>query len=132
MSREDLGRSSWLFLHTIAAHYPDNPSHVQRQDAERLIDILTRIYPCAECAEHFANIVAHKPPDVSSGTAFREWLCAVHNEVNYSLDKPQFNCAFVHARCSGLDCTDDLNACVHSHGLEKNIVSNGSGKRLGI
>ena len=132
MSREDLGRSSWLFPHTIAAHYPDNPSHVQRQDAEHLIEILTRMYPCAECAEHFANIVAHKPPDVSSGTAFREWLCAVHNEVNDSLDKPQFNCAFVHARWSGLDCTDDLNACFQSHSVGKKNVSNGSGKRLGI
>ena len=132
MSLEDLGRSTWLLLHTMAAHYPDSPSKAQRQDVKDLIGILARLYPCAECARHFAHIIAHRPPAVSTGHAFREWLCAVHNEVNASLDKPQFDCTVVHTRWGGLGCSDDSNGCLHSHSVQTKDTRSPDGKRLGV
>ena len=39
----------------------------------------------------------HHPVDVSSGTAFRGWICSVHNVVNRSIGKPEFNCALAAA-----------------------------------
>jgi FAD-linked sulfhydryl oxidase len=57
MTREELGRATWVFLHTLAAQFPERPSRQQQRDARALIDSLTRIYPCADCARHFAEIV---------------------------------------------------------------------------
>ena len=83
VTKEDLGRATWLLLHTIAAQYPANPSKQQRKDVAALVcgrvcwklvtldkndadlddrtivqvDTLTRIYPCGECAHHFQELV---------------------------------------------------------------------------
>ena len=35
--KEDLGRSTWTLLHTMAAQYPDKPSKRQRKDVEILV-----------------------------------------------------------------------------------------------
>ena len=105
-TREDLGRATWTFLHTFAAQYPDEPTRRQEKDARELIGLMTRAYPCAECAAHFEEIVRANPPDCSSGLALQQWMCAAHNEVNASLGKPRFNCDDVGKRWSALDCGD--------------------------
>jgi FAD-linked sulfhydryl oxidase len=56
-SKEDLGRATWTFLHTLAAQFPEHPTRQQQRDARQLIDSLTRIYPCADCASHFQELV---------------------------------------------------------------------------
>jgi FAD-linked sulfhydryl oxidase len=105
-TKEDLGRATWTFLHTFAAQYPDEPTRRQERDARELIMILTRAYPCGECAAHFAEIVRVNPPDCSSGLALQRWMCAVHNEVNASLGKAWFDCAKVDGRWSKLECDE--------------------------
>jgi mitochondrial FAD-linked sulfhydryl oxidase len=57
ISLAEVGRSSWTFLHAVAAQYPDRPTRQQQRDARDLIQILTRVYPCATCAQHFKEIV---------------------------------------------------------------------------
>ena len=37
VSREDLGRATWLLLHTLAAQYPDRPSKQQKKDVTTLV-----------------------------------------------------------------------------------------------
>ncbi len=37
LTKEDLGRATWLLLHTIAAQYPANPSKQQRKDVAALV-----------------------------------------------------------------------------------------------
>ena len=80
-----------MFLHTLAAQYPENPTAGQERDAKDLIGILTRMYPCDTCAHHFADVVSRHPPDVSTGLAFQRWLCAAHNEVILRLEKEQID-----------------------------------------
>ena len=112
VTREELGRATWLFLHTLAAQFPDDPTRQQEKDARDLIHILTRVYPCEVCAAHFAEIVKRNPPDTSSGMALQQWACAAHNEVNASLGKPAFDCAAVASRWAGLDCgSNDDDGC---------------------
>lgn len=106
-SKEDLGRATWTFLHTFAAQFPDEPTKRQERDARELIMILTRMYPCGECARHFAEIVKNNPPDCSSGLGLQRWMCAAHNEVNESLGKPRFDCSRIDERWNTLDCEDD-------------------------
>eukprot|EP00898_Chlorokybus_atmophyticus_P001282 jgi/Chlat1/2154/Chrsp17S02731 len=108
-TKEELGRSTWTLLHTLAAQFPERPTKQQQRDAKELITVLSRIYPCGDCARHFQQILKNDPPVVSSGFELAQWLCRVHNVVNRSLNKPQFNCQRVDARWRALDC--DESAC---------------------
>lgn len=55
--KAELGRATWLLLHTLAAQYPDSPTRQQQKDVRTMIDCLTRVYPCGDCATHFAGLV---------------------------------------------------------------------------
>ena len=50
--REELGRSSWTFLHTMAAYYPEQPSKKQSEEMKRFMTLFSHFYPCQDCAEH--------------------------------------------------------------------------------
>ncbi|KAH7518084.1 hypothetical protein FEM48_Zijuj09G0133200 [Ziziphus jujuba var. spinosa] len=104
VTKEDLGRATWTFLHTLAAQYPDNPTRQQKRDVKELMSILTRMYPCKECGDHFQEILRANPVQAGSHTDFSQWLCHVHNVVNRSLGKPIFPCERVDARWGKLDC----------------------------
>ena len=56
-AKAEVGRATWTLLHTLGAQFPDRPSRQQRKDACMLVDCLTRIYPCGDCARHFAELV---------------------------------------------------------------------------
>lgn len=47
----------------------------------------------SECASHFRTILAKYPPQVSTRSTAAAWACHVHNEVNRSLDKEEFDCS---------------------------------------
>ncbi|GFR52344.1 hypothetical protein Agub_g14889, partial [Astrephomene gubernaculifera] len=105
-AKADLGRATWTLLHTLAAQLPERPSRQQQRDVAALVDCLTRVYPCGDCARHFAEMVRRDPPVVRSGSEFRRWLCGIHNRVNARLGKPSFNCELVEARWAPLSgCT---------------------------
>lgn len=100
--------------------------------------ILTRLYPCADCAKHWEQLVRDFPPRVSSGPEFRQWMCEAHNIVNRSIGaaarprpyrgglgperdpnstqarralsagKPAFNCDFVESRWGAVECQESL------------------------
>ncbi|XP_043708422.1 FAD-linked sulfhydryl oxidase ERV1 [Telopea speciosissima] len=106
LTKEELGRSTWTLLHTIAAQFPDHPTRQQRRDVKELMDILSRIYPCKECADHFKQVLRASPVQAGSQAEFAQWLCHVHNVVNRSLGKPNFPCQRVDARWGKLDCKD--------------------------
>lgn len=104
VTREELGRCTWTLLHTLAAQYPENPTRAQKQSARNLINSLTTVYPCKECAKHFKEVIRHSPPQVNSSYELAQWVCRAHNTVNRSIGKPIFNCERVDARWGQLDC----------------------------
>ncbi|XP_058744233.1 FAD-linked sulfhydryl oxidase ERV1-like isoform X2 [Vicia villosa] len=83
VTKEELGRATWTFLHTLAAQYPDNPTRQQKKDVKELVQILSRMYPCSECADHFKEVL--------------------------SIGKPAFPCERVDARWGKLEC--EQKAC---------------------
>lgn len=109
VSKEELGRATWTLLHTLAAQFPDRPTKQQQKDVKELMAILSRIYPCKECADHFKEVLKANPVQGSSGYEVAQWMCRVHNIVNRSLGKPMFPCKRVDARWGAMDC--DEGAC---------------------
>ncbi|KAL8060708.1 hypothetical protein ABFX02_02G042500 [Erythranthe guttata] len=108
-TKEDLGRATWTFLHTLAAQYPDKPTRQQKRDVKELMAILSRMYPCKECADHFKEVIRSNPVEAGSHHEFSQWVCRVHNVVNRSLGKLVFPCERVDARWGKLEC--EQRAC---------------------
>ncbi|KAI9030432.1 ERV/ALR sulfhydryl oxidase domain-containing protein [Hyaloraphidium curvatum] len=93
-----LGRTTWTFLHTMAAYYPDHPTDTQQKEMSGLITGLSKFYPCHYCADHLQKEMKVHPPAVTSRTLLSRWFCDIHNEVNVRLGKPVFDCSKVDER----------------------------------
>lgn len=98
MDKEELGRSTWNLLHTIAATYPEKPSTTEMTNARTFITLLGSLYPCEHCAKDLADELKKDPPKVTSQHDFSQWLCQLHNKVNVKLGKPEFDCRNVNQR----------------------------------
>ncbi|KAJ3174135.1 hypothetical protein HDU88_000103 [Geranomyces variabilis] len=107
-----LGSSTWTFLHTMAAYYPETPTKAEQLSMRNMISALTRFYPCGDCAEHLTQEVIRNPPVVTSNRALSNWFCQVHNEVNERQGKPKFDCSKVFERwkdgTAGDNCFSEL------------------------
>ncbi|PWN34711.1 FAD-dependent thiol oxidase [Meira miltonrushii] len=103
---EMIGQSTWTFLHSAAAYYPNSPSEIQQKSMLSLIQSLPHLYPCHSCAgalgEELEREIKEKrsweggeilQQAVRTGPGLRKWLCGVHNETNARLGKPTWTCS---------------------------------------
>ena len=98
LDKDQLGRASWLLVHTMAAYYPETPTAEDRTSMGAFVRALGRFYPCESCAEDFRRDIEAHPPDTSSRTALAAWWCQAHNRVNRKLGKTEFDCSRVDER----------------------------------
>jgi FAD-linked sulfhydryl oxidase len=97
--KNELGRASWKFLHTMSVYLPENDLTVDQQsDVKGLVKTFSRLYPCQYCADDMKTDLKEHPPVTSTGKGFALWLCGLHNRVNEKLDKPIFDCGLVYER----------------------------------
>jgi len=50
VDREQLGNSTWTFLHTMAAYVPDTPTRDEQKELKQFMSLFGRYYPCDLCA----------------------------------------------------------------------------------
>jgi len=96
-SRNELGVASWTLMHSVAAHYPENPDATERASALAFVSSLAVLYPCVDCAHGLRVALEEMPPEVDSRERFVRWMCRLHNRVNKELGKPQVPCDNVQA-----------------------------------
>lgn len=104
-SVEELGRSAWTWLHSMAGNYPDEPCLDDQKAMNQLIHHFARFYPCQECRVHLLQELRTFPAVTNSRRALEHWLCRLHNKVNKRLNKQTFDCSMVTYRWRSLsDC----------------------------
>ncbi|CAG8961288.1 hypothetical protein HYFRA_00013567 [Hymenoscyphus fraxineus] len=89
---EQLGRSTWTFLHTLTASYPANPTPSEQSNVQQFMGLFGKLYPCWVCAEDFQEWMAKNKVRTESRDEFGRWMCEAHNEVNRKLGKREFDC----------------------------------------
>ncbi|KAG7691886.1 hypothetical protein KL933_002315 [Ogataea haglerorum] len=93
--KAELGNASWKLFHTILARYPENPTPEQKQHLADYIRSFALVYPCGDCARHFAVLLEKYPPQLSSRKTAALWGCHIHNQVNLRLHKQEYDCSTI-------------------------------------
>ncbi|XP_003380956.1 Erv1 / Alr family protein [Trichinella spiralis] len=80
LDKEELGRSTWGVLHSIAAYLPELLNSETQQDMRNLMRLFSLYYPCEYCAKDMREELAKNPPDVLSRRSFSQWLLKLMND----------------------------------------------------
>lgn len=88
--KEELGRKTWNFLHTMSAGFEDEIPPEKQKDIKKFFKYLSKIYPCKKCQIFFYRYVNTIPMDTSSRLSIIKYLVDFHNVVNLKLNKPLY------------------------------------------
>eukprot|EP01088_Endostelium_zonatum_P006021 TRINITY_DN18129_c0_g1_i1.p1 TRINITY_DN18129_c0_g1~~TRINITY_DN18129_c0_g1_i1.p1 ORF type:complete len:193 (-),score=56.30 TRINITY_DN18129_c0_g1_i1:11-589(-) len=97
---EELGRSGWTVLHSMAAYWPERASESMQTNMSQFLRSFVQVYPCKICADDFKGVMEQEPPEpyLKTRADFSQWMCRSHNKVNEHLGKPIFDCKDVDRR----------------------------------
>lgn len=86
------GPHFWFFLHTVAYCYPETPNEFTRRKYYDLIQNMPLFLPNPEIATKFSQILDKYPvtPYLKCRESFVRWTIYIHNAINRSLDKPEW------------------------------------------
>jgi hypothetical protein len=88
----EVGNAGWIILHTAAAAFPNAPSREQQLAMRDFITSWSNVYACSHCAYHMRTVLGSKPPVVDNKRAVSQYVCELHNNVNYMLGKETYDC----------------------------------------
>jgi hypothetical protein len=89
---ETWGPFFWHTIHIVALGYPTNPSYTDKRAAKEFYESLQHMLPCGVCREHYAKHLVANPIStfLDRRVDLFRWTIQIHNEVNKSLNKPQW------------------------------------------
>jgi hypothetical protein len=90
VAKQDWARPLWIFIYTLLATYPENPSFEKQQHMYNFLIALQAVMPCSSCAEHFlAHLSSPGFRDaLKTKLEFARWIFHVHNDINLRTNKP--------------------------------------------
>jgi len=104
LSKHQLGRNTWSYLHTMATMFPLEDDETEEEKLvmiDQFLRIFAKIFPCPICGKHFEEMLQRTPPPTKGTRKDLEiWLCERHNEVNKRLGKQIFDCTLETIRAS--------------------------------
>jgi hypothetical protein len=86
------GEYVWIAEHVITANYPFDPTNEHKKAAIAHFRSLILLLPCEVCQKNFKRKLIIKPVEdhVQSREVLFKWLVDLHNEVNVSLGKKEW------------------------------------------
>lgn len=89
------GPHYWFTLHTIAFHYPEHPTAIQKKIHYRLIHHFHEFIPIPSMGVMFSTLLEENPvtPYLDTREDFILWMHHIHNKMNERLDKPTLSLA---------------------------------------
>ncbi|EDO06705.1 Erv1 / Alr family protein [Babesia bovis T2Bo] len=93
-TRSELGRAGWLYLHSLAANFPDNPTELDSLRVKAWCYSFAELYPCHICKDGLVEIYKRIPPVTDNRRQFLLWTHDLHNAVNRDLSYPVFNATY--------------------------------------
>lgn len=90
------GPAGWLFLHSIAFGYPENPTNQDKKAAIDFFNSLQYLLPCKTCSELYKKDLKSLKSDQSLQNAVQsqqnliKWVNLMHNKVNQNLNTTQY------------------------------------------
>ena len=87
ISREQLGRQSWMLLHMMSGQMPDVIDADLRDKINIFLNLFGQFYPCKLCGSHFLMNTHNFQFKGSTKKEFMVYMCDLHNVVNRMLKK---------------------------------------------
>ena len=89
------GPHYWFVLHTMAFHYPEYPTTIQKKIYHRFVHHLPEFIPNKTISTTYEHILKKHPvtPYLDSRVDFIKWMHFLHNKINERLDKPTITLA---------------------------------------
>jgi len=85
------GPAGWIFLHSIAQNYAENPTPEQKENYLNFFRLVGDVLPCKYCRDSYKEFISEPDTFLSEEVmknrkTFTKWLYLIHNKVNYKLD----------------------------------------------
>lgn len=87
------GPHYWFFLHTIARHYPANPTATTKRKYYDLIHNFPLFIPDTAMGDRFAEYINKFPvtPYLDCRESFMRWVHFIHNKMNALIGKDEIS-----------------------------------------
>ncbi|SBS80627.1 FAD-linked sulfhydryl oxidase ERV1, putative [Plasmodium ovale] len=90
--RAEIGRASWLILHTISANYPNEPTEEEKKKHSKFFYAFSNLYPCHICKLDLYDILRNYKLNCDNKVSFSTFVFNLHNMVNEEIGKDLFPC----------------------------------------
>ena len=88
------GSHAWIFIHSIAYSYPENPSKEEKNAIIDFLNSLQFILPCKTCSKLYKDDIKTMMYSVNKASINRSnlipWINEMHNKVNKNINKKEW------------------------------------------